>query len=97
MFVWHTGEEAGLTDRATWRITQRCRSSRVAQLNIDMVGRNRGDDPKESNTVYLVGSDRISTELHNLSEDSNASMSDSLKLNYEMNDPPTPNRFIRSY
>ena len=46
-----------------------------AQLNIDMVGRNRCDDPKESNTVYVVGSDRISTELHNLNEESNAGRS----------------------
>jgi hypothetical protein len=40
--------------------------------------------------VYLVGSDRISTELHNLSEDSNASMSTPMTLDYEMNDPADP-------
>ena len=46
-----------------------------AQLNIDMIGRNRCDDPKEANTVYVVGSDRISTELHNLNEESNSAVS----------------------
>ena len=46
----------------------------VAQLNMDMVGRNDKNDPKEANTVYLVGSDRISTELHNLNEEANASL-----------------------
>src|SRR3954468_3459283 len=62
----------------------------AAQLNIDMVGRNRCDNPAESNTVYLVGSDRISTELHNLSEDSNTALSSPMKLDYEMNDPADP-------
>ena len=35
----------------------------VAQLNIDMIGRNRDNDANQANTVYLVGSDRISSEL----------------------------------
>ncbi len=56
----------------------------AAQLNIDMIGRNRCDEPSESNTVYLVGSDRISTELHNLNEDTNKALSTPLKLDYEM-------------
>jgi Zn-dependent M28 family amino/carboxypeptidase len=59
-------------------------------LNIDMVGRNRCDDPAQANTVYLVGSDRISTELHNLSEDANASLPAPLDVSYEMNDLADP-------
>ena len=55
-----------------------------------MIGRNRCDDPTEANTVYLVGSDRISTELHNLNEDANAALPTPLKLDYEMNDPADP-------
>ena len=62
----------------------------VAQLNIDMIGRNRCDKETEENVVYLVGSDRISTELHNLSEDANTSMEKPMKLDYEMNDPADP-------
>ena len=44
---------------------RRCRStSIVAQLNIDMIGRNRDDKPVGgADTLYLVGSDRISSEL----------------------------------
>jgi hypothetical protein len=34
-----------------------------------------------------VGSDRISTELHNIVVDANASLPQPLTLNYEMNDP----------
>jgi hypothetical protein len=52
-----------------------------------MIGRNRCDDPNEENKVYIVGSDRISTELHNLNEDANTSLSQPMSLDYEFNDP----------
>jgi hypothetical protein len=52
-----------------------------------MVGRNRNDDPKQANTVLVVGSDRISTELHNINEDANASLPRPMTMDYEMNDP----------
>ena len=55
-----------------------------------MIGRNRCDDPGLEDTVYLVGSDRISTELHNVNEDANASLPKPMTLNYEMNDPADP-------
>jgi hypothetical protein len=88
LFVWHAGEEAGLlgsryyADYPTVPI-----DGIVTQLNIDMIGRNRDDKPSEANTVYLVGSDRISTELHNLNRAANSAMPKPLTLNYEFNDP----------
>jgi hypothetical protein len=91
LFVWHSGEEAGLYGsryNADFPIVPIDKIA--AQLNIDMVGRNRCDDPKEENTVYVVGSDRISTELHNLNEDANAGLPTPMKLDYEMNDPADP-------
>jgi hypothetical protein len=51
-----------------------------------MIGRNRCDRPTEANTVYVVGADRISTELHNLNEAANASLDRPLALDYELND-----------
>jgi hypothetical protein len=91
MFVWHTGEESGLYGSRYMADYPEVPLDKVsAQLNIDMIGRNRCDDPKEENTVYVVGSDRISTELHNLNEDANASMQQPMKLDYEMNDPADP-------
>ena len=54
---------------------------------MDMVGRNRDDDPKQADTVLVVGSDRISTELHNINEDANASLPKPMSMDYEMNDP----------
>ncbi len=91
LFVWHTGEESGLYGsryNADYPVVPLDKI--VAQLNMDMVGRNRCDKPTEENVVYLVGSDRISTELHNLSEDANSAMEKPMKLDYEMNDPADP-------
>src|SRR5205823_3950393 len=91
VFVWHTGEEAGLLgSRYMADYPEVPLDNVAAQLNIDMIGRNRCDDSKEENTVYVVGSDRISTELHNLNEDANASLPQPLKLDSEMNDPADP-------
>ncbi len=91
MFVWHAGEEAGLLGSRYMADYPEVPLEKVsAQLNIDMIGRNRCDEASESNTVYLVGSDRISTELHNLSEDANAALSGPMKLDYEFNDPADP-------
>lgn len=88
MFLWFAGEERGLlgsrfnADYPTVPIEKI-----VADLNMDMVGRNRDDKAEEANSVYLVGSDRISTELHNITVDANASLAKPLKLDFEMNDP----------
>jgi hypothetical protein len=88
VFVWHAGEEIGLlgsryfADYPPFAIEKM-----AAQINMDMVGRNRNDDPKQANSVLVVGSDRISTELHNINEDANASLPKPLTLDYEMNDP----------
>lgn len=88
LFVWHAGEERGLwgsryfADHPTVRLDEV-----VAQLNIDMIGRNRDDDRAQANTVYLVGSDRISSELHEINRAANAALPKPLTLDYEMNDP----------
>lgn len=91
IFIWHTGEERGLWGSRYFADYPTVPMEKiVAQLNMDMVGRNNLDKAEESNTVYLVGSDRISTELHNISEDANASARPPMKIDYVMNDPADP-------
>lgn len=91
LFVWHAGEERGLygsryfADHPTVPI-----DGIVAQLNIDMIGRNRDDLASEANTVYVVGSDRISSELDQINREVNRSLKPPLTLDYEMNDPSDP-------
>lgn len=71
LFVWHTGEEAGLfgaqyfTDHPTVP-----RDSIVAQLNVDMIGRGTALDLADGGPGYvqLIGSKRLSNELGALVE-----------------------------
>jgi hypothetical protein len=88
ILVWHAGEERGLWGSRYFADYPLVPIDKiVAQVNMDMVGRNRDNKPEEANSVYLVGSDRISTEFHNLTIDANASLTKPLKLDFEMNDP----------
>jgi hypothetical protein len=58
-----------------------------------MVGR-MDEEHKETGPeyVYIIGSDKLSTQLHQLSEETNTTYTD-LKLDYTYNDPKDPNRF----
>ena len=88
VFVWHSGEEKGLWGSRYFADYPTVPMDKiVAQINMDMVGRNRDNKVEEANTVYIVGSDRISTEFHNVTVDSNGALAKPLKLDYEMNDP----------
>lgn len=88
VFVWHSGEEKGLWGSRFFADYPTVPMDKiVAQVNMDMVGRNRDNKAEEANTVYVVGSDRISTEFHNLTVDANGTLGKPLKLDYEMNDP----------
>jgi hypothetical protein len=67
------------------------RESTVVNLNIDMVGR-KDDAHPDPNYVYLIGSDKLSTDLHKISEKANETYTN-LTLDYTYNDPEDPNRF----
>jgi len=64
----------------------------VANLNIDMIGRYDENHIDDSNYVYLIGSDKLSTELHEVSEKVNTTYSN-FNLDYRYNDENDPNRF----
>lgn len=91
--MWHVGEEAGLLGsryNADFPIVPLANVQAV--LNMDMVGRDDCDDLEGdySNSVFLVGDDRISTDLHNVIVETNQTMAKPLTLDYEMNDPADP-------
>ncbi len=92
-FVWHTGEEKGLFgSRYNADYPAVPIEKTVANLNMDMIGRNDKDKPENANQVFLVGSDRISSELHEIVLDVNSKMKAPLKLDFAMNDPADPER-----
>jgi hypothetical protein len=64
----------------------------IANLNIDMIGRVDDAHKDDHKYVYLIGADKLSSELHNISEEQNKKHVN-FKLDYTFNDPKDPNRF----
>ncbi|MGB0136680.1 MAG: M28 family peptidase [Flavobacteriales bacterium] len=64
----------------------------VCDLNIDMIGRIDEAHANDERYVYLIGSDKLSTQLHSVSEACNSNYTQ-LALDYTYNDPKDPNRF----
>ena len=64
----------------------------VTNLNIDMIGRTDSEHSEDPRYVYLIGSDKLSSDLHNISEQCNDSFT-KLDLDYTFNAPDDPNRF----
>ncbi|CAA0203900.1 M28 family metallopeptidase [Tenacibaculum maritimum] len=93
VFLHVTGEEKGLlgskyyTENPIFPL-----ANTVANLNIDMVGRVDGLHKETPNYVYLIGSDKLSTTLHNISEEMNKKYMH-INLDYTYNDENDPNRF----
>ena len=94
IFLHVTGEEKGLlgsryyTENPLYPLKET-----IANLNIDMIGRL---DPKrvdkDPNYIYLIGSDKLSNELHEVSELVNRKYTN-LILDYTFNAENDPNRF----
>ena len=93
LFLNVTGEEKGLvgseyyTNHPIFPLDHT-----ITNLNIDMIGRIDPDHEGNGNYVYLIGSDRLSTELHEISEAVNAEYLN-MDLDYRYNDKNDPNRF----
>ncbi|NMM46904.1 M28 family peptidase [Marinigracilibium pacificum] len=92
LFMNVTGEEKGLlgSDYYTQHPVYPLEST-VVNLNIDMVGRVDPEHESDKNYVYLVGSDKLSSELHEISEKTNEKYI-GYKLDYTYNDPEHPDR-----
>jgi hypothetical protein len=57
-----------------------------------MIGRKDEAHMADSNYIYLIGADRLSSDLHTISEDANTGYTQ-LQLDYTFNEPNDPNRF----
>ena len=95
LFLHVTGEEKGLLGSSHYTDLEPIfpLENTVANLNIDMIGRT---DPKRTegdrNYLYLIGSDKLSSELHNISEEVNSKYCN-IEFDYKYNDDNDPNRF----
>ena len=92
LFLANTGEEEGLlgsqyyVEHPIFPLAQT-----VTDLNIDMIGRVDKEHEGKGDYLYLVGSDKLSSELHALSEATNAKYNP-VALDYKYNDPADPER-----
>ncbi len=93
LFMPVSGEEKGLlgskyyTDNPVFSL-----DNTIANLNIDMIGRVDEIHLDDSNYVYIIGSDFLSSELHHLNESANNTYVN-LDLDYTFNKIDDPHRF----
>ena len=94
LFLHVTGEEKGLLGSRYYTDEDPIfpLKNTVADLNIDMIGRIDARHKGNPNYVYLIGSDKLSTDLHNVSEAMNKKYMN-IDLDYKYNDENDPNRF----
>lgn len=94
LFMTVTGEEKGLLGSRYYTDFNPVfpLENTVANLNIDMVGRVDEAHMDNKEYIYVIGSDKLSTELHELSENVNKTYTQ-LDLDYKYNDEKDPNRF----
>jgi Zn-dependent M28 family amino/carboxypeptidase len=93
VFLHLTGEEKGLLGSKYY--TQNPifpLENTVANLNMDMIGRVDEAHKNNPDYIYLIGSDKLSTELHEISEEANSKYAN-IDLDYTYNDENDPNRF----
>lgn len=92
LFLHVTGEEHGLHGSRFYAENPLFPlKNTVANINIDMIGRRDTLHPNTNNYIYVIGSDRLSSELHTINEEANAKYT-KLELDYKYNDRNDPER-----
>ena len=93
LFLHLTAEEIGLqgslyyTQNPIFKLEKT-----IANINIDMIGRVDNMHEDDPNYIYIIGSDRLSKELHYINEKVN-SYTQNLKLEYKYNEENDSNRY----
>ncbi|MEQ8470074.1 MAG: M28 family peptidase [Marinoscillum sp.] len=93
LFMTVSGEEKGLlgseyySDHPVFPL-----ENTVTNLNVDMVGRIDEEHKDNEEYVYVIGADKLSQELHDVSEKVNKTYT-KLELDYTYNDENDPNRY----
>ncbi len=94
LFMLFTGEEKGLLGSEYYAANPIFPLKQtIVDLNIDMVGRVDEKHEKNPNYIYVIGADKLSTELHNINENAQKQFAPDIELDYTYNDENDPNRF----
>ncbi len=92
LFMTVTGEEKGLLGSEYYvKHPVFPLANTVCDINIDMVGRTDKDHEGKGDYIYVIGSDKLSSELHSALLDQNKKAP--IDLDFRYNDPNDPNRF----
>jgi len=85
LFTFHTAEEKGLLGSKFLVRDTSITNNMIAHINMDMIGRGSSD------SIYCLGSDKLSSEYYDLIEKVN-SEGVGIYLDYSLNDPGDPLR-----
>jgi Peptidase family M28 len=92
-YIWFCGEEKGLlgslyySKNPVYPLNQT-----VADVNVDMVGRQDEKYKDNPDYIYVIGSDRLSSDLHKINEENNQKYTQ-LTLDYTYNSENDPNNY----
>lgn len=93
VFIWFCGEEKGLLGSQYYAENPLFPlENTVANINVDMVGRIDEKYKDNPDYIYVIGSDRLSSDLHKINENVNQKYSQ-LTLDYTYNDEKDPNQY----
>ncbi|MCU0324001.1 MAG: M28 family peptidase [Spirosomaceae bacterium] len=94
LFMTVTGEEKGLLGSQYYTDNDPIipLEKTVCDLNIDMIGRIDKEHANNEKYVYLIGADKLSSELNQVTIDVNKKYIN-YEYDYTFNDPKDPNRF----
>jgi hypothetical protein len=92
-FIWFCGEEKGLlgsqfySENPVYPLEKT-----VVDINVDMIGRLDEKYKDNPEYIYVIGSDRLSSDLHKINEEVNQKYTQ-LTLDYTFNAEDEPNRY----
>ena len=93
MCIFFTGEEKGLLGSQYYSMNPVVPlAETIANVNVDMIGRTDAEHELNPHYIYVIGSDRLSSDLHNINEATNDAFTH-LNLDYTYNAKDDPNRF----
>ncbi|GAA4852052.1 M28 family peptidase [Algivirga pacifica] len=94
LFLNFTGEEKGLLGSEYYSDNPIIPLEKtIVDLNVDMIGRIDEAHKDNPNFIYIIGSDMLSSGLHQLHEEVAKEAVPNIELDYKYNDKNDPNRF----
>ncbi|MEY2950882.1 MAG: hypothetical protein RLZZ248_2083 [Bacteroidota bacterium] len=94
LFMTVTGEEKGLFGSAYYADHPVFpMESTITNLNIDMIGRIDPEREAKDPYVYIIGSNMLSTDLHQIHEKVSSTFAKGLTMDYKYNSKDDPQRF----